>query len=520
MLGGILLVGLLLRSYELPARSLWFDEAFSWRLTQFPFLEMVERVGHDNHPPLYFILLKTWATLFGASAVALRALSVLLGCLTVLGVYVFATEAFADEPRGAQDNPGGLPRARGTGLLAAALVALSGFQIRYSWEVRMYTLAAALAVFSSWALCRALRPPSRLRRWLVYSVLAVLLAYTHYYGLFTLAAQAVFVTGFLLVRAGWRPAAVLREPAFRHAVLAAGLVTMAWLPWLPTFLQQRGQVKAAFWSHPVTFWDVGELCYQMFVFPEYLPPPSHQAMLWAVDLCLVGVYLLWRRAGTGDWFVLCLGVGPLVFCLLASLFDISALTLRYYLMAHVFLLVGLAALVWRFRFPPERVIAALGLLAFFVGTDVDAWRTMDLANRPGARGAGEFLAQERRPGEPVLVCMPFFFFPLLYYAPDRSGYCLYTDGRPMPNYYGTAALTPEDLITDDGLQALRSRRVWVVNMDGGFLGIHTVPVPSQWVETGNRRFSDVFQLGNLMIVEYDTTGNPAHASKPAGLREH
>ena len=36
------------------------------------------------------------------------------------------------------------------GLFSAALVALSAMQIRYSWEMRMYALAAALAVFSSW----------------------------------------------------------------------------------------------------------------------------------------------------------------------------------------------------------------------------------------------------------------------------------------------------------------------------------------------------------------------------------
>src|SRR5262249_46920226 len=157
--------------------SLWFDEAFSWRLIQFPLPELLDRVAQDVHPPLYFVLLKGWACLFGDSAVALRSFSAALGVLTVLGIYLVTRTACSQgEDTGPRDQSWG---SRATALLAASLVALSVFQVRYSWEARMYALATALAAFSTWALVRALRQPRSWAWWLVYSGLTALLAYTH-----------------------------------------------------------------------------------------------------------------------------------------------------------------------------------------------------------------------------------------------------------------------------------------------------------------------------------------------------
>src|SRR5262249_3660530 len=70
----VVLAAMVLRGYGLGARSLWFDEAFSWRLAEFPVGELIARVRQDNHTPLYFLLQKSWSVLFGTSEVALRGL--------------------------------------------------------------------------------------------------------------------------------------------------------------------------------------------------------------------------------------------------------------------------------------------------------------------------------------------------------------------------------------------------------------------------------------------------------------
>jgi|SRR5579884_447670 len=517
----ITFAGLAIRIHQLAARSLWFDEAFTWRLIDFPFAEMLQRVGRDTHPPLYFILLQGWAALFGESAFALRSLSVFFGGLTILGAYLFAVEAFGRDYPTAQTNSDLLWRGRGIGLFAATLVALSAFQIRYSQELRMYSLAAALALFSSWALFRALGTPSRQHRWLLYGLFALLLAYTHYYGLFTLAAQVIFVAVILLVRAGWNMSHVLRDPALRHALIGAVLAIAGWLPWLPVFLHQRAQVQANFCVFPITRWtDVAEVCYNMFAMREYLDEPSQKEQLLALGFCVLVLLLLLRKARAAEWYVLVSAVTPFLCCVALS----APFTLRYLIMAHLFLLVGLAALIWRVPFQLERGIIFAMTLMIFVGLYVDYCYDLDASHRPGARGAAAFLDRHRRPGEPVIVCMPFFFFPLLHYAPRRAGYYLYSDGRPMPTYYGIVAMTPEDLISDEQLQALPSRRVWVVDMAASFIGVHFVPVPPHWVEKSRHTFSEVGQLGDAIVVEYETgpplkkTPRPVSYDSKASIR--
>jgi uncharacterized membrane protein len=518
-LTAILALGLVPRLYSLSERSLWFDEAFCWRLIQFPFLEMIERVGRDNHPPLYFMLLKGWATLFGDSAWTLRFLSVLFGLATIAGTYLFGSAAYqlgigahrrevasaklvSNRPFRNAPSRDSISRAQAFGLFSASLVGLGGLQIRYSWEMRMYALTAALAVFSSWALVRALLLPESLTRWLLYGCLSLLLAYSHYYGLFTLASQAVFAALYLWRGADWQLTALLRQRQFWNAVATAVVVVMAWLPWLPVFLRQHAQVKAAFWSGPVDTWDVGELCYQTFLRPEYLPRPSQQVLLWALVSCCIGVYLLVRKAAPGDWLIVCLGLGPLASSLFASIWDVPAFTLRYFVPAHVFLVVGLAALVWRLRARVERGIAALFVVVFFVAVDVEFYQTMDLHNRPGSRGAAAFLSQDGRASEPV-VSTPFFFFSLLHHASDRRACYVYADA-PLAHYYGTAAMTNGDVIDAARLKSPSSSRVWVVDLGGGFLGYQAVPVPAFWVQRRQQVFPDLFNLGNLILTEYST----------------
>src|SRR5438045_2044407 len=111
----VVLAGLLLRLWNVGERSLWFDEAFAWRLTQFPFVEMLQRVSRDNSPPLYNVVLHGWVALCGDSVVALRLPSVLFGTLAVVAVFLLVRDAFAEQTEAVP----------GRALLAAALVASS-----------------------------------------------------------------------------------------------------------------------------------------------------------------------------------------------------------------------------------------------------------------------------------------------------------------------------------------------------------------------------------------------------------
>src|SRR5438132_662745 len=86
-LGLALLVGGWLRVCHLDVSEITTDEAFSWRLIQFPLGELLSRVRDDAHPPFYYCLLKAWAVFWGDSLFSMRLLSALLGVAGIAAVW-------------------------------------------------------------------------------------------------------------------------------------------------------------------------------------------------------------------------------------------------------------------------------------------------------------------------------------------------------------------------------------------------------------------------------------------------
>lgn len=164
----------------------------------------------DVHPPLYFLMARLWAELFGSDIVTLRGLSALIGVATIPAVAWLSLEAFA---------------CWRSALLAAGFAATSPFQAVFSQEARMYTLLGLLTVLSSAALLRAQRRRSR-PAWLLYGSIAALGMLTH--GLFglVLIAQAAFV----FIRGG---------PERRPALLACTAGAVASLPWIANVILER-----------------------------------------------------------------------------------------------------------------------------------------------------------------------------------------------------------------------------------------------------------------------------------------
>jgi hypothetical protein len=370
----------------------------------------------------------------------------------------------------------------------------------------MYEVAAALTVFAGWALLRALRGGARLRAWLLYALLATLLAYTHYFGLYTLVGHAVFTIFFLLRKARYNLIVFFRLPEVWDALSAAALVSAAWLPWLRVFLHQEEQVRHSAWAAPVTVWDLAQICYRMFAIPEFVPRPARESTLFVAVPCVLGLILLCRKARGGDWLVLCSALSPFVLCVIASKLGTEAVTLRYFVMAQAFFLIALAALVFRIPFLLERSVIAAALLAAFVFVSVESYQAMDLPNRPGARAAADFVLRQRRPGEPVIVSSPLYYDALFYHGKKPANFFIYSDGNPILRYHGTAVLTPEELISQEQIERLVSRRVWVVNMASQYWGTKFVPVPPNWTETSTNTFPDLLGVGDFHIVEYQPRG--------------
>ncbi|HEX6385496.1 MAG TPA: glycosyltransferase family 39 protein [Anaerolineae bacterium] len=120
----LLLFAFGLRLFRLDAQSIWWDEGISLHLATASLAEIVANRVTNIHPPLYFIGLKGWAALVGASAFSGRYLSALASLLQVAAVYAVSRRWFS----------------RSSAHIAAILLALSPLSVIYGQEIRVYAV--------------------------------------------------------------------------------------------------------------------------------------------------------------------------------------------------------------------------------------------------------------------------------------------------------------------------------------------------------------------------------------------
>lgn len=226
LLGLLLAVGATLRWAHLGEPSLWWDEFITLGVAQLPVDRMLHTLtvigpsdfGGEFFPPLTHLI--THAVLeFSRSDAVLRLVSVVAGTAALYALYALAAAVFS----------------RPAGLFAAALAALSVYQIHYSRELRPYSLFMLLSLLSFLALYRALTQGG-LRRHVLYVLATVAMCYASYMAFSNIAAQGLFTVYFLgrgLAAREFDPRRAVRKGlALACAVAVVGL---CYAPWLPAY---------------------------------------------------------------------------------------------------------------------------------------------------------------------------------------------------------------------------------------------------------------------------------------------
>ncbi|HYD46842.1 MAG TPA: glycosyltransferase family 39 protein [Terriglobales bacterium] len=202
---GALAAALALRLPGLAAAPLWFDETITAEWMHLSWAELLKTVLTDNHPPLYFLLLRGWTELAGHSDFALRLPSALASLACVPLMAAAARLAAGDAAM----------------RWAAWFAALSPLLIHHGQEARAYAVIALLATSHFLLVLRFLQSDSRRLRW-GFGLTGAMLAWTHYYSAVFVAAQLLTV----LVAAPrrwrqWLPGAVIASAGCSSAALAA-----------------------------------------------------------------------------------------------------------------------------------------------------------------------------------------------------------------------------------------------------------------------------------------------------------
>ena len=227
-----LLVGLIAfatfftRWYRIGAESLWLDEATSIFLARMPIDRLIGWTAADIHPPLYYILLHFFLRL-GDSETVVRGLSALVGCLTVPVLYGLGRVLFH----------------RTVGLISALLLVLSPLHLWYSQEARMYALVTFLGACSVYCLLLALRS-NAWHLWLGYILSTTMALYTHYYAIFLVLFQSLFMIYLFCAQRSRRRQVVAW-------IMAQVLVLVCFSPWMPILVRQASSVEGGWVANAI-----------------------------------------------------------------------------------------------------------------------------------------------------------------------------------------------------------------------------------------------------------------------------
>jgi uncharacterized membrane protein len=292
--------------------------------------------GNPEHPPLYYLSARFWMQAFNAT-VGARYLSAVMGVLLLPCAYWLCLELF-ESPL--------------VGWVAAALFAVSPFQMLYAQQARQYSLWVLAILLSSAVLLRSLRS-STIRNWTLYAGSLALGLYTHLFFVWVFISHALYVMLMEGLPLGKR---------LSQKLIAYGLASLAaivtFVPWIWVFVTSTDRTESTtkwvssfkvsifhrieYWLHnlSVVFWDFNQ------------DNPDFRNLVPYLIAALVGyaVYHLCRHTPRRVWvFVLLLigvtAVSQIVPDLLSSAGGRRSLLSRYLIPTYVGIQIAVAYLL-------------------------------------------------------------------------------------------------------------------------------------------------------------------------------
>lgn len=436
---------------------LWLDEAISASLADEAsqgWSNLIDALRHDGHPPLYYVLLAVWAEVVGDGDRALRAFSGVLGVATMALAWPVARRHLD----------------RWGAMLTLGVVATNPFAIRYATEVRMYELLLVLLLVGHLAVVRAWERPTSLRL-ATLSVVVAGLTLTHYWALFAVTTSAVALVA---AASPWgRRVGIDTRRAWR-LLAAVGVGCLAFVPWLPVFLDQASHTGTP-WSPAPRPTVVAALALEAFGGGR-----GSEALLVVVVLSVLVTLGIATRVDGGRgapvlrlagerWLQVLVGfgLGTLLVGAAASLITGTAFQGRYAVFALMPVL--MAATVGLSRLPARVGLAGLVTLALLSG--VSLARELDRGRTQVGEVADAVIAGGSS-GDLVVFC-PDQLAPvghrLLADSFTTLAYPALDDGRRVDwrDYAKRNAAVDVEAVADDvAIRSTGLANVWLAWMDG------------------------------------------------------
>lgn len=252
----IISIGAFLRLYKLGSNSLWFDEAISvWFAKESIANILIKQTSGDVHPPLYYILLRLWLSVFGNGEFNVRLLSAIFGIISIPLLYLIVKNLFGNLPA----------------LISALILAISPFHIYYSQEARMYSVLTFCVLLSIFFMVKMLwigEELTQTRKTIFYSIgyviSTVVAIYCHNLALLLPVAQNLF---FIIFWNRYRPLSKFWIPSLLTIIIL-------WAPWTSSFFKQSSSVAGSFYAPPLTLESI------IILFATFNNGPTYWLFNW------------------------------------------------------------------------------------------------------------------------------------------------------------------------------------------------------------------------------------------------
>lgn len=493
-------VSLLLRIYKLTDASIWSDEGFSLEMITYPVDTIWWLSGQDVHPPLYYLVLKGWVELMGSHALVwVRGLSVIFGTLNVaLGMWLML-----------------LISTRRAAAIAGLLLALLPMAVRYSQDVRMYSMLGTFLLGATIALVYWVMHPSSKRYLVVYVLLMVASFYTHYFSFFAACSHWLYLCLIRLPRLGGH-----RHIEWSGWWLANVSVAVLFVPWLPSMFRQLARFDLN-WVLPLSINSVPSAIWRFLTAND---GSTHNVFIfWLLPLVYGGIAIsvLLQQDVKYRFNVLIVICGFLTIIATAVASLITPVFVDRYLFFSVLMLPLILALalekIRRVVWVAGMVFLVMVIEAYGLKAIYSQQHTMNnpyrIANNQLARLMAYFDAASID-GDVLVVSDAYIFYAAEYYGAKGRKVVIYTpptssgaSGRPNGFGFNSPMLRYPDDTYLDHLDVLESdtHRVWVLQFNESLRNI-SLNVPDSWRliqhELGGDNVLSLYVMCSLQATDF------------------
>lgn len=403
--------------WTITKSSIWFDEAFSSYLIRFNFWDIAKYTSTDVHPPLYYWVLKLWSLIFGNTDLALRSMSVMFGGVAVIFGYLLTHRLFN----------------KNAARISLIFMVLSPMVVRYSQEMRMYTMVAAIALAATYTLTFAINSKKR-TPWIVYGILVSLGMWTHYF------SALIWITHWIwradIIRRTTKKSKFIKTFFSRGWILAHVVAIGLYVPWLPLLMTQIMIIQVGgFWIPAVTPDTVINFLTNAFYYQQASEITGWLALGFMATLVLMlwlafKVYKMQNEQDRQSYrLIMMLAFVPLVLLLLTSMPPLRPSFVDRYLIPSTFfiyLFIGLTlALSSKIIKTKLRAVAIIIVaLSMTIGI-ANVWYFGNYAknaNPPASNNAKEIvqtIVDKSGDNQPIIADSPWLFYEAVSYATDK-----------------------------------------------------------------------------------------------------